>query len=378
MDSYYQDRIVSFFGDLSNRIRGKDALTSRDLEFVFNSIVDCADLPVPSSELYDYFLSPDIIKLLLFQIHNQDRVAIDTRKKIREDFDQTMSMIKTSNGDRFTQVRILGYQGSYPNIDIERGDCVYTNYNLLPTLITTNSSSSEAKYSGYSEVSWMTRNELRFATAVICAAESGLFYFYFNHHDTFVLNHSLVKKLPRELRNTFLYHLIRINSRFTSERIAEFDTAHFDFGNFRNHLPYFERLFDRFDLTNQLLMRTAFYLVKSIMLWNNRVFAEEAIANVFFSLEGSLHLIQKKHGSPEPKLNLRELKQIFSEQLPRRENLFEFIEEAYDKRISIVHPEPVWGAEWNPFLMAEDFYDYFNICRELLNYFLIDRIIEIP
>jgi hypothetical protein len=378
LDSYYQDRIVSLFDDLSNRVSGKNTLTATDLESIFNSIIDSADLPVPSPELYDYFISPEIIKLLLFQIHNDDRVAIDTRKKAREGFEQTMSVIKTSSGDSFTQVRVLGSQGLYPNIDIERDDCVYTNYHLLPTLITTNSLSSEAEYSSYSEVSWMTRNELRFATAVICAAESGLFYFYFNQYDTFSLDHSFVNKIPTELRKPFLYDLIRINDRFTSERMAEFDMAHFDFGNFKSHLPYFESLFDHFDLKNQLLMRTAFYLVKSIMLWNNRVFAEEAIANVFFCLEGCLHLIQKKHDFLEPKLNLRKLKQIFSDKLTRGENLFEFIEEAYEKRIAIVHPEPVWGSEWNPSLMAEDFYDYFKISRELLNYVLIDRILEIP
>jgi hypothetical protein len=66
------------------------------------------------------------------------------------------------------------------------------------------------------------------------------------------------------------------------------------------------------------------------------------------------------------------------DKLTRGENLFEFIEEAYEKRIAIVHPEPVWGSEWNPSLMAEDLYDYFKISRELLNYILIDRILEIP
>ena len=71
-----------------------------------------------------------------------------------------------------------------------------------------------------------------------------------------------------------------------------------------------------------------------------------------------------------------ELETIFDKLFPKGLELFSFIKEGYDKRISLVHAEPDWGAEWSPFLLADDFFEYFNICRELLNLILIDRNVE--
>ena len=59
---------------------------------------------------------------------------------------------------------------------------------------------------------------------------------------------------------------------------------------------------------------------------------------------------------------------------PNGENYFSSLEGGYEKRISIIHAEPDWGAEWSPFLQADDFYDYFEISKELINYILIDRV----
>jgi hypothetical protein len=86
--------------------------------------------------------------------------------------------------------------------------------------------------------------------------------------------------------------------------------------------------------------------------------------------------MQKKFGDNSTKLNRKLLRDGFIKNWQNGENLYDFIEEAYYKRISLIHPEPDWGANWKPFLMADDFYDYFNICRELLNFILIERKVE--
>jgi len=112
------------------------------------------------------------------------------------------------------------------------------------------------------------------------------------------------------------------------------------------------------------------------MLWDNRNFQEEAIANVFFCLEGCLHLIQEKHGVHQTGLDLDRLRKIFSNNFRNGESLFDFIVEAYEKRIAIVHAKPFGCSEWSPFLLADDFYEYFQIARELMNFILINRILE--
>ena len=164
-----------------------------------------------------------------------------------------------------------------------------------------------------------------------------------------------------------MFELLQFQNRFKSlngfyiERKPLQDVSAYHFFDFKNCKDIFYKLIDSFSIKNHLLLRTSNYLIKSSMLWKNRTFGEEAIANVFFALEGCLHLIQKKFGDNHTKLNRKLLKKIFKEKFPHGENLFNFIEEGYYKRISLVHPEPDWGAEWSPFLMADDFYEYFNI-----------------
>jgi len=112
------------------------------------------------------------------------------------------------------------------------------------------------------------------------------------------------------------------------------------------------------------------------MLWNNRSFGEEAMANTFFCIEGCLHLLQKKYGNYSSKLDLNFIKKIFIDNFPFGEQSFETLKDDYETRIQLVHPETNWGTVWNPFIMADDFYANFSFCRALLNFILIDRIIE--
>lgn len=112
------------------------------------------------------------------------------------------------------------------------------------------------------------------------------------------------------------------------------------------------------------------------MLWQNKNFGEDAIANVMFCLEGCLRLMFRKYSTSNKEFNIKELKSIFQTLFSNVEGLFSYLEKGYEKRISLIHAEPDWGAEWSPFLFADDFFEYFNICRELLNLVLIDRKIE--
>ncbi len=109
------------------------------------------------------------------------------------------------------------------------------------------------------------------------------------------------------------------------------------------------------------------------MLWHNWNFGEEAIANVFFSLEGCVHLIQEKQGVHQAGLDLKKIRDVFVDNFENGDDLFEFIQEAYEKRIAIVHAKPFGTPEWTPFLMADDFYDYFDVAKALINYVLTDR-----
>ena len=176
-----------------------------------------------------------------------------------------------------------------------------------------------------------------------------------------------------------LFELLLIKKReidFTSSFPGNgFYLSPFQFNNF-NNITDFNNIYDNIDEKDQLLLRTLFYFVKSSMLWNNRCFGEDAISNVLFSIEGALLLLQRKNGYSEKNINREALTEIFLNTFNNGKELFEFIQEGYDKRISIVHANPKNGAEWSPFLMADDYYEFYNILRMLLNYIIIDKIIE--
>lgn len=104
------------------------------------------------------------------------------------------------------------------------------------------------------------------------------------------------------------------------------------------------------------------------MLWGNPCFGEDAIANVMFCLEGTLLLVQRRQGLSDEKIDIKALDGIFKAAFDRGEELFDFIKEGYDKRISIVHPSPTEGPKWIPQLLADDFYEYYDVARMLLIY----------
>jgi hypothetical protein len=229
---------------------------------------------------------------------------------------------------------------------------------------------------------WVTRKELQAATCIFLAPSYGKPILYFSDFNHIELNEETLKIVPKDLHGYFMLELVQFQNRFKPlngiylERERLHDVSAYNFFDFEGSKSIFYQLLDSYSIRNHLLLRTSNYLIKASMLWENRTFGEEAIVNVFFALEGCLHLLQKKFGDNSTKLNRKLLKKIFKEHIPYGENLYNFIEDGYYTRISLVHAEPDWGAEWSPFIAAEDFFEYRNICRELLNFILINRVID--
>jgi len=373
LTTYFDNSVVAFFQGLDHRLRKGGTLSKRDSDSVFRSCLDFLGLPVPDRPLYQYFLNNQFIAFLLQQLAGKSLSPEDNAKYIH--LVDTLRQVRFRS---FIQYRELDVNGIYPNLTIARKGARYIINQGYPVLITSNHSS---EYIPSSEVAWITRNELKFATSVVCAATGRMFYLFFSYPGGVRVDHEHLKTVPAAHRTLFLAEWTRIQNYFSStnglfSRIKKRDVSEYEFGAFEEYLPVFNELYNAFHIRDQLLMRTASYFTKAILLWTNPVFGEDAIANVFFSLEGCLFLIQRKHGNREAKINLAQLKTIFEKTFSHGEGLFEFITEAYEKRISIVHPLPRWGAEWSPSLYADDYYDYLDICRSLLNYVLIEQIIE--
>jgi len=378
MDENHRNKHKQFLNLNASKYRGKTRLSKSDLKTVFHGLINLLELPYPPSELIQYFLHPNVVSYLLIQVLNSDNLTADDRFALHDSFDLIHKAIKEERSNYSINFRILAPGGLYPNIELDRGGCKYSFINQLPVLITKNRIKKDI-FSDSSIINWLTRNELRFATSVMCAPEIGFYHFHFTGYNSLYIDFNCTKLIPKELIIYFLRELLDIHRRFTPIGVRFWhrkplqDVNEYEFSDYLDSIQYFNLLFDNFSIRDDLLLRTCNYFVKAIMHWDNQINIEEAITNTFFCLEGCLHLIQKKHGEYAPNLNIKLLKKIFKENIPFGENVFDYIQEGYEKRISLIHAEPQWGADWDPFITSEDYYDYFKICKSLINYILIDR-----
>lgn len=383
MKEYKEELIVKFFKTTKIKFEKRITLSKSDIRYLFEKSINLLGSTHPNKTMLKYYLHPEIVKIFLFELNNSGLSTAKNRKRIQPCLSSIIKKFPKKNStNRFVRFRILDNQGNYPNIDFSRDGINYSNINQIPTLLTINNESTERKFSNLSELTWITRKELKAALCIMISIDKGWPLIFFNDYNHIDLNEGIISAIPDELKNYFLLDLIQFKNKFRKpyslfrNNKPTYEVSSYNYFDIGDQKIFFKELIDKFSIRDQLLLRTSNHFLKSCMLWQNYTFGEESIVNIFIALEGCLHLVQKKFGDISTKLNRSLIKQVFKEEIPRGEFLFDFIEEAYYKRISLVHPEPTWGAEWTPFLMADDFYDYRRICVELLNFILIDRIIE--
>lgn len=378
MPNYYKDKLNKFFSNLSKKLKNKTILNEKDMNSLFLGALDLLNIPYPASEIKKFFLHPNIVADLLIELINSNFLTPDDRFELNPTFDEIHKKLRKPKSSYSYKLRILAPGGLYPNLEIKRGYSRYFIQNQQPTLLTKNKNYKDI-FSNLSIINWLTKNELKFATALMCAPKQGIFHLEFAGYNTINIDCDCVDAIPDGLKNLFLREYFEIKKRFTPVGVRAWhrqpmpDLMAYEFSSYNDSIEFFNKIYDNFKISDHLLLRTCNYFVKAIMHWNNQIYFEEAITNTFFCLEGCLHLIQKKYGYYELKLNMNLLKGVFKNDIAYGENLFEFIKEGYEKRITLVHAEPEWGADWSPFLTSEDFYEYFDLCRELLNFILIDR-----
>jgi hypothetical protein len=375
---YYKKRTEKFLKTYAEKFSKKSRLTAKDLEHLFSAIIQNFEIPLPNIELRKYFLTKEIISDLFFQIFNSNYLDPDDRKKFNGYFDTIYNLIQFKRGNHFYQFRVLGELGLYPSDDFKRTKSEFTILNQKPTILTYNNYEVENLYSNDSMISWITRNELKFNSSIICSIESGWGFLFFEGANSISLDETTLNQVPKQLRKYFFYEALLLlksskspGESYFTKRVSNLNPS-YNYMDFSKYLRNFENVYDNFSIRNHLLLRTTNHLSKALMLDRNGFYKEEAVTNIFICLEGCLHLLQKKWGDQKPQLNLKLLEEKFTSEL-NDPNTFEFIKEAYHKRISLIHPEPKWGSQWTPYIDFHDFFDYFKICRYLLHYYFTNN-----
>ncbi len=385
IDFWKRKQVIELLSDIKDNAKQKKSISHSDSEKYILQIFEKIGVPI-QDDTKKLFGKPEILKELIFSIHSSAFFTIDDRKTFNEDFTDFLKLFPKRKSKEELKFRVLGNNGLYPNIDIKRGKVWYKNYNSRPSIVTVNRINSEKEYSNDSSIYWISRTELKFATSLILSISGTRLFPYFNPYDTISLNYEDVKDVPDERLFDFLNRWLDIKNVFVQpdgnifNRNPRPDISTYSYSKFDVKESGFNKIFDSFSIRDHLLMRTSNYLLKALMNRRNLLFQEEAILNAFLALEGSLHLLQRKYGDSSTKLNRELLRDVFKNKLnflPQGEGTYEFIEEGYFTRISLVHPQPRWGAEWNPYVDHEDFRDYFGISKMILAWVLGENINDI-
>lgn len=377
--------MIKLLKHISEKYQNINSLNKNDLSYIFKLILSECSIPYPY-ETFEYFLTPGIINELVIEIHNSSTITRDERFEFSNELDSLLKLLPTENKGEEIKLRILGNKGEYPNEPIKRGKVRYEVFNYRPTLITINKIESENQFKNDSWLYWISRAEIKFATAIILTAPYRNFYPYFNPFDTVVLNYDYVKLVPKDKLVLFLNQWLDIKNSFLEPNGGIFnreprpDVSTYKYYKYNPVKSGFNSIFDSISIRDHLTLRTCNYLVKGLMHHSNMLFQEEALLSTFFALEGGLHMLQKKYGDNSTKLNRKLLREVFKNKinyLPDGEGTFEFIEEGYFTRISLVHPEPDWGAEWNPYVHIGDFREYHGLARLVMSWAICEQPIDL-
>lgn len=375
MTDYYRDHFKKIIQSLSNKMeKGNE----KSFLYAFRLLVDTLEIARPSRAFEKYFAHPSIFKSALQNFTYSDKLSAEHRKEIQPLLNDVIKKIHVKKDTHFIRYRILAPGGIYPNFELGRNNCFYLIQNQLPIIWTKNVVTKDRNILDSSITNWLTRNELKLAATIMCVYEDHAFSLLFNGYNTVEADWSVISKMPDSTKPAFLRELFELDIRFKpigikwGHRQPVHDPSLYEFYSFDKSYDWFKKLFDNFSINDNLLLKTCNYFVKARMHWENPIYAEEAIVNNLFCIEGCLHLIQKKYGENKPKLNFKLLTEVFKKHIPHGETMLSIIKDAYHIRIKLVHPEPEWGAEWKPLITSEDFFENFRISRALLNFVLID------
>jgi hypothetical protein len=319
-------------------------------------LMDLLGHPHPPYPFLRAFCHPSIFSIFVESLWQQLR---PNRAKNREADALTKAFFRSRPKGILVKGRVLGPLGSYPNTIIEFDTVQYVPLHSVPLLITMEKTDPE----NHIEIGYLSKWELIAATVINLAGLSPGFHFYFQSGNARTIARESLEGLSFAERQTIFYELLSLNIKpHRAKNIFQpctstLSTVQYSFTPFTFYKEAMA-LYAAFKPTDHLLLRTAFMLQKARMLFFNQVFFEDAVANVFFSLEGCLLLLQRKYGGSDTKIDLKLLTELFNQRFNNGPELFEFIKEAYEKRVEIVHPSPRSGANWQPYLVPDDYYEY--------------------
>lgn len=265
--------------------------------------------------------------------------------------------------------------GTYPNKPLKTANVEYFLDAGRPQLLVNSKIHAEEIFDTDSEVHYLNRWEVVFATSLSLATHPYHTLAYFDNGYFPYIPGNLIRK-ARDIPHLFNEYR-RISKGLRLGPVAiEHPASSFRFYSI-DVADRFYKIFHKFDHSNPLLLRTCFTYIKAQMLWVSEMFHEDALLNLFLTIEGSLSLIHQKINPTQKNVNFKAVNDYIEQNFPNGNYIVRDLAEAYEKRLQIVHPNSKHTVAWTPILGYSDFGLYEWYCKLFINY-LIDSTILRP
>lgn len=354
------------------QLRKADKLDKPDT--VLSHMEQVLELPLVDTSIKSLLLNPYILREYadaLVVRAGFDNLGEERARRVSE------LIWKSTNDELFVRLRRFRPQEAlYYGLPFEDAIANYTFLNEEPILVTHLEKGWKHELS---ELGWLSRLEVKILSTLsfsIPIISGPPCYLQFSD-EVYDIPASLIDdkniKLNRESLSQ-IYAVANIMRRLKyldqwGFRAITDDASPFAFHTQLIQPKLTERLYRAFDLNDELALRTGFLLIKAATLWrqSSHLFGEEATANLFFALEGCLHLIYRRISS-SAQFAFSPTIQHIEITFPEKPGYGRMIKDTHEKRIQITHPEPRNNFSWLPSLVADDFYENYGMAVDLFYY----------
>lgn len=341
---------------------------------VLSDLEEILEIPLNREDVREIALSP----FVLSHIVEYYAPSIKFNESDIEFLRTVPSNYYKSNGVRVRFFEAEG--GRYCKEELIRDDLCYILWNEIPILLTAH----------YSEPTDSLNPLLRMEVKAL----SSILFAYKESVQAFMLSGAFLD-IPSELlsvdeklsssaikRAKILIRLfVRINRLHQRSfdrhlNIGRFFSEHYEYSFNELNIHNMETLVNKYDISNELLLRTSALFLKAGMLFNSQsyMFAEEACAYLYFAMEGALRLICRKHVSGSAFKIADTLKHVDKIMTHVKDFTVGF-DEIYDLRTRCVHPDKTLSVGWHPALESDDYYDIYPLVVDLIYYAITDEVL---
>jgi len=366
------DRVLSVLEDCSRT--GQVG----DVEVIRQIMIESLRIPGGDPRVEEVIIHPFILWRFAYAV--SDRLANDIGPKRLRRLHGLRVWEKPAS--RYIRIRRFRPEGGvYYGFTFQADDGYYFFWDDEPILLTRVSKEWLNEERWGTELGWIVRPEVRMLASLSFPVKEGFCWFQLSDEVYDVPEDLIVSDEPTFSEDAVqrASTAMRILTRPEMAEDSDFKSrvlkaCPYDFRTEGVSPENVRKFYDCFDINDDLTLRTAFYLLKSVMLWNyeGRIFGEDACANLFFGLEGCLKLIHRRvFGTPnfEVEPTLAHIEDTFDLGYDR------WLKDAHEKRGKIVHPQPRMKTPWLPSLMADDFYENHEMAIDLVYYAVTGEIL---